>query len=271
MSKRNRYKFEIENGTSNVTVVITKKRKIAKECNLENSQENNSSTSMKRNLESAQTDHPPAKRRRLDLEQKQDMDVDESYNCSYCNQSFDSESGAKIHEGLKHRGTPSYCLICKGAFKNEHAVKIHVGMKHKEKSGKSKKRQKQLKVAASKYNKSEKGKARASKYEKTTKAKKRRKKYKKSTKGQITIELKNREVSERKRQEKIKDKRWNFKDHQKTENAKFAWKCIDRQLVMEQGYKSQFLEKTMQDYKDIFGTDDYFDAENADLKNFKMQ
>ena len=229
-----------------------------------------SSTSMKRDLESTQIDHPPAKRRRLDLDQKQDMDIDEEYKCSCCNQSFDTEIGVKIHEGLKHKG-PCCCLTCGEVFKNEHALKVYVGMKHKEISTKSKTRQQQMKIAARKYNKSEKGKARARKYEKTTKAKKRRKKYKNSMKGRLTIEFKKKEETERRRQEKLKQKAWNFKDSQKTEEAKHGWRYRDREAVMEQGYNYQFLEHRMQEYKEVFGSDDYFGTENADLQDLKMQ
>lgn len=223
---------------------------------------------MKRNLESTETDYPPSKRRRLDLDQKQDMEVDEVYNCSYCNQSFESKHGVKIHEGLKHKG-PCCCLHCGEVFENEHAMKVHIGMKHKEVSTKSKKRQEQIKTALRKYNKSEKGKARARKYEKTRKAKKRRSKYKSSPKGRSTIEFKKKEETEKRRQEKIKGKAWNLKDWKKTEDAKHGWRYRDRQAVMENGFNHQFLEKRMQEYKDVFGSDDYFGTENADLKDFK--
>ena len=40
---------------------------------------------------------------------------------------------------------------------------------------------------------------------------------------------------------------------------------------MEQGYNHQYLENRMQEYKKVFGSDDYFGTENADLQDFKMR
>jgi len=109
---------------------------------------------MKRSLDSKEQHIPPAKRRRKEINQKTEMDVDEDYNCSYCNQSFSSEIGVKIHEGLKHRG-PCCCLTCGETFQNEGGLKVHVGMKHKELSMTTKKRKEQLRNAARQYNKSD--------------------------------------------------------------------------------------------------------------------
>ena len=198
------------------------------------------------------------------------MDVDENYGCSYCDQIFDSEINVKIHECLKHKG-PCCCLTCGKRFQNEHAVKVHVGMKHKEISITTKKRQEQLKRASMKYNRSEKGRERSRKYERTTKAKKRRKKYKNSMKGRLTIDMKKREETERKRQEKQKGKAWNTKDWEKTETAKHGWRYRDRRALMEYGYNFEFLEERMKEYKQVFGSDDYFGTENEDVQDFKIR
>lgn len=225
---------------------------------------------MKRSLDSKEKDVPPAKKQRLEPNPKSEMDVDEDYKCSYCNQKFDSEISVKIHEGLKHRG-PCCCLTCGKVFDNEHAVKVHVGMKHKDLSTTTRQRQEQLKNAARKYNKSEKGRERSRKYEKTTKAKNRRKKYKNSMKGRLTIGVKKREETERKRQEKQRGKAWNMKDWQKTESAKHGWRYRDRRALMEYGYNYKFLEDRMKEFKEVFGSDDYFGNENEDVQDFKIR
>ena len=105
-------------------------------------------------------------------------------------------------------------------------------MRHKELSTTTKNRQEQLNNAARNYNQSDKEKNRYRKYERTTKATKRRKKYKNSMKGRLTIGMKKREETEKKRQEKQKEKAWNMKDWEKAESAKHGWRQRGRGVLM---------------------------------------
>lgn len=130
MSKRSRYKFEIENGTSDVTVVITKKRKISKENSFGDSHGNKSFTCPNCGYK--------------------------SFECRKCGEMFATAHGVQTHEGMKHKtkrkvtkkrklqilkANQKYNLSEKGKVRSKKYEKSDKGRKRKQRYEKSTKGQ----------------------------------------------------------------------------------------------------------------------------------
>ena len=146
-------------------------------------------------------------------------------------------------------------------------------MVHGNKSEQQKRRKLQLIKAAKKYNASTKGKKRSKKYEKTKKAVKRRHRYRHSIKGKETrwalADRKREQRKERRKQQEKIDKKNRLQEREKKQKQEWRWWDMHLKSSEDPYYLGRWIVFQRKRWKEIFGTDDYFDETNEQARGWE--